>query len=167
MDLRTLSMKLKFRNNDYFTDLEDYIHERVKENKFSYNELKYLYKNLYRGHSLYVKQNIYPVGEFLAKGFSTEEAEKIAKLLPDAKKYTVFCYDEKECGYTYNKLFRDLQYAYFKYEKIYENYHSKDEAYEKVKRLIEKTDVQLREDFIEKLEDKEKVKENESDLELE
>ena len=167
MDFRTFSIAKKFRNNNYFTDLEDYIYERVKENKLSYNDLKYLYKNLYRGHSLYVKQNIYPVGEFLSKGFSTAEAEKIAKLLPDAKKYTVFCYDEKECGYTYNKLFRDLQYAYFKYERIYNNCKSEDETFEKVKRLIEKTDVKARGDFMEKFENREKVKENEEELELE
>ena len=129
--------------------------------------MKYLYKNLYRGHSLYVKQNIFPVGEFLSKGFSSAEAEKIAKLLPDAKKYTVFCYDEKECGYAYNKLFRDLQYAYFKYERIYNNCKSKDEAFEKVEKLIEKTDVQSRENFMEKLENRGKSKESENELELE
>lgn len=99
MDFRTFSIDKRFRNNNYFTDLEDYIYERVKENKLSYNDLKYLYKNLYRGHSLYVKQKIYPVLEFLSKIFSTAEAEKIAKLLLDVKKYTVFCYDEKECDY--------------------------------------------------------------------
>ena len=167
MNLRTFSIATRFRNNNYFTNLGDYIHERVKENKLSYKDLKYLYKNLYRGHSLYVKQNIYPVGEFLSNGFSTAEAEKIAKLLPDAKKYTVFCYEERECGYTYNKLFRDLQYAYFKYERIYNNCKSEDEAFEKVKRLIEKTDVQSREDFMERLENREKKKANEYELELE
>ena len=88
-------------------------------------------------------------------------------MLPDAKKYTVFCYDEKECGYIYNKLFRDLQYAYLKYERIYNNCKSKDETFEKVKRLIEKTDVKARGDFMEKFENREKVKENEEELELE
>ena len=33
MDFRTFSIAKRFRNNNYFTDLEDYIHERVKENK--------------------------------------------------------------------------------------------------------------------------------------
>ena len=56
---------------------------------------------------------------------------------------------------------------YFKYERIYNNCKSEDEAFEKVKRLIEKTDVQSREDFMEKLEDKEKAKESENELELE
>ena len=42
-----------------------------------------------------------------------------------------------------------------------------ESAIEKVKKLIEKTDVQSREDFMEKLENSEKAKENENELELE
>ena len=67
----------------------------------------------------------------------------------------------------HNKLFRDLQYAYFKYERIYNNCKSKDEAFEKVEKLIEKTDVQSRENFMEKLENRGKSKESENELELE
>lgn len=150
MNFRMLMMYSKFRNNNYFVNLEEYLKERIDDGKLSYENLKYLYKELYRGHSLYVKQNIFQVGEFLSKGFSTEEAERIANILPDAKKYTVFCYDEKEVGYKYNKLFKDLEFAYSKYEKFCNRYDSKDKAFERLENTIKNTTVAEREDYTEK-----------------
>ena len=77
LDIKTKVLVNKFKNISYFTDLEDYISDRVNENKLDYDKLKYLYDNLYKGRSEFIKQNIYPVGEFLSSGYSFEECEKI------------------------------------------------------------------------------------------
>ena len=49
MDIKTKILVSKFKNNSYFVDLEDYISERVNEEKLDYKKLKYLYDNLYKG----------------------------------------------------------------------------------------------------------------------
>lgn len=90
MDIKTKVLVSKFKNVSYFTDLEDYISDRVNENKLNYDKLKYLYDNLYKGRSEFIKQNIYPVGEFLSNGYSFEECEKITDLLDDATGKTIF-----------------------------------------------------------------------------
>ena len=105
MDVKTKLLLNLMHDNNYFKDLNSYLREMVEEDKLSYNNLKYLYNKLYRNKSLFIKQNIFPVSQFLIKGYSTEEAEKLANLLPDAKGLTVFCYDEKEKGNLFNKLF--------------------------------------------------------------
>ena len=74
MDIKTKILVSKFKNNSYFVDLEDYISERVNEEKIDYKKLKYLYDNLYKGHSEFIKQNIYPVGEFLSAGYSDRKS---------------------------------------------------------------------------------------------
>lgn len=169
MDIRSKLISVLFRDSCYFTNLSEYIKTRVNEEKLSYKDLKYLYKNLHFAHSLFVRQNIYPVGEFLSKGFTTNEAEKIAKLLPDAKKYSEFCYSDKEIGYKYNKLFRDLRYSYTKYEMFYNRYNSKDKAFEKLENVIKNTTVRERSDEVEKMTEKENAKllENIEEMEME
>ena len=112
MDLKLKMLATRFRNNY----LNEYINNKVKENKLTFETLKYIYLEMYRNHSGFIKLNIYPVTEFLIKGYTIEEAEKIAKLLPDAFGKDVFCYDEKEKGYKYNKLFNDLRFAYDVYD---------------------------------------------------
>lgn len=42
MDIKTKILVSKFKNNSYFVDLEDYISERVNEEKLDYKKLKYL-----------------------------------------------------------------------------------------------------------------------------
>lgn len=145
MDIRTKILVSKFKNNSFFTDLEDYIKERVSENKLSYDNVKYLYNNLYKGYSEFIKQNIYPVGEFLADGHSIEECEKLADLLDDATGKSVFCYEKKENGYKYNKLFLDLKFCYDTYHSFIKYGESKDEAFKKTKYELSTTPLQLRE----------------------
>ena len=40
MDIKTKILVSKFKNNSYFVDLEDYISERVNEEKLDYSELR-------------------------------------------------------------------------------------------------------------------------------
>ncbi len=164
MNLKMLLLYSKFENSDFFVNLTDYLKDKINENKFSYDTLKYLYSELYHNHSLYVKQNIYPVGEFLSRGFSYNEAEKIANLLPDASKHTIFSYDKNEFGYKYNKLFKDLQYAYYKYEKLYDKYNSKEQALEKLKNVIGNTNVNLREKFCKEINNEQEIKQDELEI---
>lgn len=88
MDIRTKVLLPLFKNNNYFIDLHEYLEERVKKNKLDYKSLLYIYNKLYLGRTLYVKQNIYPIVEFLSKGYSFNEIAMISSLLPDACKYT-------------------------------------------------------------------------------
>jgi len=133
VDIKTKLLVSKFKNVSYFGNLESYILERVNENKLDYNKLKYLYDNLYNGYSEFIKQNIYPVGEFLSEGYSFEECEKLTDLLEDATGKTVFCYDKKEQGYRFNKLFADLKYSFDRYDEFIKSGCSKDIAFEKTK----------------------------------
>lgn len=133
MDIKTKLLLNLMQDNNYFKNLNSYLREMLEEDKLSYGNLKYLYKKLYIGKSLFVKQNIFPVSQFLIKGYSTDETEKLAKLLPDAWKKNVFCYNEKEKGYIYNKLFMDLEFIYTMYD-YYKNLEdTKDRAYDIVK----------------------------------
>ena len=145
MDVKTKLLLNLIHDNNYFKDLNTYLREMVEQDKLSYKNLKYLYKKLYINKSLYIKQNIYQVSQFLIKGYSTEEAEKLAKLLPDAYKLTIFCYEEKEVGHIYNKLFKDLQFVYMQYDKYKNIEETKDVAYELVKDDIETTNIRQRE----------------------
>ena len=145
MDIKSNIVLGLFNNNSYFKNLKEYLTEMVDNEKLSFQNLKYLYSKMYIGKSEFIKQNIYPVSEFLIKGYSTQEAEKIAELLPDAHKLTVFCYDEKERGHTYNKLFCDLQFAYNTYDKYMNIDNTKKRAFEIVAEEIENTDIKQRE----------------------
>lgn len=128
-----------FRNNFYAQDLNEYIKDGYSSGDLSYDNLKYLYKNLYQFHSNFIKQNIYPVGEFLKKGYSTEECEKVANLLEDASKKTIFCRNKKEIGYKYNKLFYDLMFCYDSYDKYIKQGYSEDYALFNIKCDLEIT----------------------------
>lgn len=145
MDIKSKALLVLFKNNNYFLDLHEYLEERVKENKLDYKSLLYIYNKLYLGRTLYVKQNIYPVVEFLSKGYSIDELALIGNLLPDACKYTIFS-AEKDKGYIYNKLFSDLEWSFENYnEYIKEDNISKEEAFVLIKKEIELTNVKQRE----------------------
>lgn len=145
MDIKTKLLVSKFKNVSYFRDIEDYISDRVNENKLDYDKLKYLYNNLYRGRSEFIIQNIYPVGEFLSAGYSFEECEKITDLLEDATEKTIFCYEKKEEGHRFNKLFTDLRFSFDKYDEFIKCGNSKDIAFEKTKSELDVTPLKLRE----------------------
>lgn len=145
MDIKIKLLISKFKNNSYFKDLEDYILDRANEGKLDYDKLKYLYNNLYKSHSEFIKQNIYPVGEFLSEGYSFEECNKIAELLEDATGKTVFCYNEKEKGDRFNKLFVDLKFSFDTYSNFIKSGNNKEEAFEKLKSELELTPLKLRE----------------------
>ena len=145
MDVKTKALLNLMHDNDYFKDLNSYLREMVEQEKLSYGNLKYLYKKLYINKSLFIKQNIFPVSQFLIKGYSTEEAEKLAKLLPDAYGLSVFCYDEKEKGKLFNKLFMDLEFVYLQYDEHKNVEDTKDIAYDIVKDDIEVTSISQRE----------------------
>ena len=136
MDIKTKLLLNLMHNNDYFTNLNDYLTDMVNK--------EYLYNKLYLNKSQYLKQNIFPVCQFLIKGYSIEETEKLAKLLPDANKLTVFCYEEKERGYLYNKLFMDLRFVYLQYDEYIKNGCDKERAFEIVKEDIENTTIKQR-----------------------
>ncbi len=144
MDIKTKLLLNLMHNNDYFTNLNDYLTDMVNKDKLSYKNLEYLYNKLYLNKSQYLKQNIFPVCQFLIKGYSIEETEKLAKLLPDANKLTVFCYEEKERGYLYNKLFMDLRFVYLQYDEYIKNGCDKERAFEIVKEDIENTTIKQR-----------------------
>ena len=145
MDIKTNMVLGLFKNNSYFKNLKEYLTEKMENKELSFQNLKYLYAKMYIGKSEFIKQNIYPVSEFLIKGYSTQEAEKIAELLPDAHKLTIFCYDEKEKGHTYNKLFSDLQFAYNIYDKYRNIESTKERAFDIVAKEIQNTDKRQRE----------------------
>lgn len=147
------------QDNSYSKDLNGYLKEMIEQDKLSYNNLKYLYDKLYKNKPLYIKQNIYSVSQFLAKGYSTEEAEKLANLLPDANEL-----NEKEKGEPFNKLFMDLEFVYIQYD-YYKNIKStKNRAYEIVEEDIEFTTVQQRKIEVQiktfKINTKQKLKES-------
>ena len=141
MDVKTKLLLHLMHDNNYFKDLKSYLQEMVEKDNLSYNNLKYLYNKLYRNKSLFIKQNIFPVSQFLIKGYSTEEAEKLASLLPDANGLTIFCYDEKEKG----KMFMDLEFVYMKYDYYKKIKNTKNRAYEIVKEEVESTNIKQRE----------------------
>ena len=145
MDVKTKALLNLMHDNDYFKDLNSYLREMVEQEKLSYDNLRYLYKKLYINKSLFIKQNIFPVSQFLIKGYSTEEAEKLAKLLPDAYGLSVFCYDEREKGKLFNKLFKDLEFVYLQYDEHNNVKDTKDIAYDIVKDDIEVTSISQRE----------------------
>ena len=140
----------RFKNNDYFRDLNVYVNELVDIYDIPYAKLKYLYNKLYKGHKNFVRQNIHPVGEFLKDGFSIEEAEKIASLLEDATNLTIFCIS-KEKGYIYNKLFYDLSYAYYKYAEFIKSGYDEVKAIDKLKASIENTSIEERQNIMSKI----------------
>lgn len=145
MDIKTKLLVSKFKNVSYFKDIEDYISDRVNENKLDYDKLKYLYDNLYRGRSEFIIQNIYPVGEFLSAGHSIGECEKLTDLLEDATGKTVFCYENKEQGYRYNKMFCDLKFCLDSYDQFIKDGNSKENAFENTKYELDITPLKLRE----------------------
>ena len=145
MDVKTKVLLNLMHDNNYFKDLNSYLREMVEQKKLSYENLKYLFKKLYINKSLFIKQNIFPVSQFLIKGYSKEEAEKLAKLLPDAYGLSVFCYDEKEKGKLFNKLFMDLEFVYLQYDEYKNLEETKDIAYDIVKSDLEVTSISQRE----------------------
>lgn len=145
MDIKTKLLASKFKNNSYFKDLEDYISDRISDGKLDYEKLKYLYDNLYKDHSEFIKQNIYPVGEFLSAGYSFEECERIADLLEDATGKTIFCYEKNEQGYRFNKLFSDLKFCFDNYDECIKSGNDKKTALEETKLELDITPSRLRE----------------------
>lgn len=137
MDIRSKLLAHRFKDNNYFTNLNEYINDLVDENKISYKNLKYLYSKMYLFKSLFIKQNIYQVGEFLSKGYTPKEAEQIASLLRDASKLSVFCYSKKEQGHVYNKLFKELEYYYNLYDKEVKRTGNKEIAFKITKNIAE------------------------------
>lgn len=134
----------KFRNNSFAKDLKEYIKENVLNDALNYDNLKYIYDNLYKNQSQFIKQNIYPVCEFLKKGYSFSECEKLANLLEDAKPLTVFCYDKNDIGKLYNKLFYDLMFVYENYDKYIKLDNDPAIALNKTKHQLEITDYTQR-----------------------
>ena len=145
MKLKTILYLNKIKNNSFFKDLKEYLTERVNEKKLSDKNIEYIYKNLYKNKSAYINQNIFPVGEFLSQGYSTDEAEKLTELLEDAHGKTIFAYDKSEIGYKYNKLFYDLRYVYIKYNEIYKQTNLMEETIKECKELMKNTTIQQRE----------------------
>lgn len=144
MDLKTKIIASKFKNTSYFTNLEDYIKEKNLENKLDYEKLKYLYDNLYNGFSEFIKQNIYPVGEFLSAGYSFKECEDISNILEDATDRTVFFYQKREQGYKFNKLFVDLKFSFDTYDRLRRQGNDNMQALERVKYELEIVPLYLR-----------------------
>lgn len=145
MDIKSKIVLGLFNDNSYFTNLKEYVTEMVENEKLSFQNLKYLYSKMYIGKSEFIKQNIFPVSEFLIKGYSTKEAEKIAELLPDAYKLSIFCDNKKEIGHIYNKLFTDLKFAYNIYDKYRSIESTKERAFDIVAKEIQNTDKRQRE----------------------
>lgn len=145
MDVKTKLLLNLMQDDNYFTNLNSYLREMTEQNKLSYDNLKYLYSKMYVNKSLFIKQNIFPVSQFLIKGYSTEETEKLAKLLPDAYGLTIFAYNEKEKGKLFNKLFIDLEFVYMQYDEYKNKENTKGIAYELVKKDIELTTIRQRE----------------------
>lgn len=145
MDIKSKIVLGLFNDNSYFTNLKEYVTEMVENEKLSFQNLKYLYSKMYIGKSEFIKQNIFPVSEFLIKGYSTKEAEKIAELLPDAYKLSIFCDNKKEIGHIYNKLFTDLKFAYNIYDKYRNIESTKERAFDIVAKEIQNTDKRQRE----------------------
>lgn len=134
MDLKTKLLAEKFRNISYFKDLHEYIIEKIEQNSLSYDNLRYLYNNLYKNNSEFIKQNIYPVCEFLLQGFTYEECEKIANTLEDASDGAFF-YDKKDTGKLYNKYFYELRFSYLTYNNFVIQGDSREIAFEKMKNI--------------------------------
>ena len=145
MDIKSKIVLGLFNDNSYFTNLKEYVTEMVENEKLSFQNLKYLYSKMYIGKSEFIKQNIFLVSEFLIKGYSTKEAEKIAELLPDAYKLSIFCDNKKEIGHIYNKLFTDLKFAYNIYDKYRNIESTKERAFDIVAKEIQNTDKRQRE----------------------
>lgn len=145
MDLKKKMLLSCFKNNCYFKDLNEYLNEMIEEKNLSYDNLKYLYLKMYINKSYFIRQNIYPVCQFLLNGYTTKEAERIAELLPDAmERGLIFCYEKKEKGYIYNKPFTDLEFAYYTYDKYVKESESKDIAFERLVSEIQNTSLHQR-----------------------
>lgn len=144
MNIETKRILDLIKNNKYCINLEEYLSDRIKKGKLNYDNLKYLYDNLYKDRALHITKNIYQVAEFFINGYSKEEAEKIAKILPDANKYLNSNYDKKDKGYMYNKLFSDLEFAYNRYDTYVQRLKSKEDAFEKLKNEISITNTYQR-----------------------
>lgn len=134
----------KFKNSKYFLDLSSYIEKVVHSEELSYDDLNYLYNNMYKNKSDFIKQNIYPVCEFLKKGYSIDECEELATILTDANELTIFSNSKEEVGYKYNKLFYDLLFVYNTYDKYIKMSNNKSSSFLKTKFEIEITDVRQR-----------------------
>ncbi|MDO5555717.1 MAG: hypothetical protein Q4G09_03435 [Clostridia bacterium] len=144
MELKKKLLLSCFKDNCYFKNLNEYLNDMVEQKDLSYENLKYLYLKMYINKSYFIRQNIYPVSQFLLNGYTTKEAEKIAELLPDANKFTIFCYEEKEVNYVYNKLFKDLEFAYYTYDKYVKENESKNTAFERLIEEINNTSLDQR-----------------------
>jgi len=147
MDIKTKVLLNKFENNFYAQDLNEYLTTKMKNKELTYSQLEYLYTDMYKGKSYFITQNIYPVGEFLKKGYSIVEAEIIANELPDANQFTVFSDEKNEIGYKYNKLFHDLKFAFEQYDTFINNHNTPDNAFKKTVEVINTTSTMLREEI--------------------
>lgn len=142
--IREIILANKFKSNSYAKDLREYIMENVLNGKLNYDNLKYIYDNLYKRQTLFIKQNIYPVCEFLKEGYSFSECETLASLLVDAKDLTIFCYDKNDKGKLYNKLFHDLSFVYENYDKYIKSGYDSEIAVSKIKDLLKITNYEER-----------------------
>ena len=105
---------LRFSNHTgYCTDMRDYLTDEVKKGTLNHKQIKYLYKNLYRRKTPYIRQNIFPVSQAMINGVSTYDIEKIASKLLDANQFTIFSVGGKNDKY--NKLFKDLEFMLNKF----------------------------------------------------
>ena len=142
--IREVLLANKFMSNSYAKDLREYIMENTLNGNINYDNLKYIYNTLYKKQSLFIKQNIYPVCDFLQKGYSISECETLASLLPDAKNMTIFCYDKSDEGKLYNKLFFDLTFVYENYDKYIKFGYDSENSLSKIKHLLKITNVDER-----------------------
>lgn len=131
LDLKTQILANKFKDCSYFKNLHEYIVEKIENDGLKYEDLKYLYNNLYKNCSDFIKQNIYPVCEFILQGYSYKECEEIADTLEDASS-AVFFYDKKDTGKLYNKYFSELRFSYLAYNSYIIQGDPKDIAFEKM-----------------------------------
>ncbi len=112
MELKTKQLLELMKENENPKSLHSYLNEMVEQDKLTHENLEYLYNNLYKDKSSLIKQNIFPVSQFLIKGYSIEEVEKLANLLPDAHNFAIDCCNENEKGDLFNKMFVDLEFVY-------------------------------------------------------
>lgn len=143
MDLKRKMLINQFSSKDvHFKDTKEYLTDCVEKSNLSYEKLKYLYDNLYNSRSFYLQQNLFPVCEFLRKGYSIDECEKLTHYLEDsASAFT----EEKNRGRLYNKPYYDLGFAYYTYDKHIKRGNYTNEALRKTLFELSVTDRMERE----------------------
>lgn len=143
MDIKRRILINRFVAKDtMFKDTKEYLTDCVEKSNLSSEKLRYLYNNLYNTKSLFLQQNLFPVCEFLRKGYSIEECEKITHYLEDAT--SIFA-DKVNKGKLYNKQYYDLCFAYNTYDKHIRKGFRTEEALRKTIFELSATDLMQRE----------------------